>query len=885
MHFNRFKKYLNVLLCILFIAGTLSTYATNLNNLKGTVSILPPELRDVSLLEGAVAWESGFVRQLYDFGPMRSYEPIKRGAESIKDYRTILNKDYKKWEKKITSPIARLVHAYFYRVPGTMAASEFVLGKDHREASSKNLIHRLVPQITMLWLQKFIAPNGPLFFEKSGQIKEIVEMLTKKQPDPFFPNFCCHEQTPRIGNQGGGGSSNPQTDVLFNVLNDILLAALWNKCTELEDIRWYYETLKKELLSKIQVIHKAITVLPTAQKTTLSPRVEKAQKIVESFQGVLAQQKNVIEPFDYHLGEDIKKQAFAYTKADLMDPVKYEQFVYASLLKIEGPTDTTYGYASLSTISAASGGQFIKILEQGKDIVFTDCTENMMRNFFNHILWTTAGFNADLLKQYTGKEPRAEILGFYEKHKNPSLAGERQAHDDWTAVVSNIPYVVYNEYKSNQTIQTTPTTTGYMFVPSGTLQPFFENQGYVIVPEGSAVLYNLEANCHNIILLMDHVLNLGLFAGKDIALEVQRPDFIEQYLPVCFKYFGQIKESPQDIQEAQKKHTTIHLDVALTSVARFGRAAYPVTLTIDSGGHGFFDSVTKTDSGNIPLFWQRQDFVALENLLPSLQYLVPTSICLEWMDKNFITELWFYNTFFAQPIAIPDLAFALSKKSSFYPQTFIDLSEFLISRNADPSVRLNQTLQLYTHAFRSVQNYIRTIAIAQAGSQSSDFSMREDALFLFRSLVEIGQGYPESITAAQKNIQSFDLDDRRESLDLFKTLFEKGQGYPEAIVAAQTGLQSSDSDVQEDAIRLFMLLVENGQGYREAIVAGQKGMQIPDKYVQKASIKLFKALVKKGQGYPEAIAAVQNVLQNTNPEIEKLIQELHDQLKAQKQAL
>ncbi len=109
----------------LAISFALSIFFTNsvqpsLNNLKGTYSHLNPEQRHLSLIHGAVAWETGVIRQMYDYG--RIFPKIENVLRSNEESRkTIVG--YDKLEE--TSAVIRLIHALFYRVPETTTVTDF----------------------------------------------------------------------------------------------------------------------------------------------------------------------------------------------------------------------------------------------------------------------------------------------------------------------------------------------------------------------------------------------------------------------------------------------------------------------------------------------------------------------------------------------------------------------------------------------------------------------------------------------------------------------------------------------------------------------------------------------------------------------------------------
>ena len=81
----------------------------NINNIKGTYDILKDEYKNFSVIHGAVAWETGTIRRIYDLGALGYHGD------------------------KIKSHTIALVHKIFYRKPGTTSIAEFVATKEIRE--------------------------------------------------------------------------------------------------------------------------------------------------------------------------------------------------------------------------------------------------------------------------------------------------------------------------------------------------------------------------------------------------------------------------------------------------------------------------------------------------------------------------------------------------------------------------------------------------------------------------------------------------------------------------------------------------------------------------------------------------------------------------------
>jgi len=101
----------STLLAFTLLAATLCTPTlhANINNIKGTYDILKQEYKHFSVIHGAVAWETGTIRRMYDLGALGYHGD------------------------KIKSRTIALVHKVFYRKPGTTSIAEFVATKEIRE--------------------------------------------------------------------------------------------------------------------------------------------------------------------------------------------------------------------------------------------------------------------------------------------------------------------------------------------------------------------------------------------------------------------------------------------------------------------------------------------------------------------------------------------------------------------------------------------------------------------------------------------------------------------------------------------------------------------------------------------------------------------------------
>ena len=62
------KKLIRSLLACSLCSCFIGQFHANINNIKGTYDILQDQYKHLSVIHGAVAWETETIRRLYDLG-------------------------------------------------------------------------------------------------------------------------------------------------------------------------------------------------------------------------------------------------------------------------------------------------------------------------------------------------------------------------------------------------------------------------------------------------------------------------------------------------------------------------------------------------------------------------------------------------------------------------------------------------------------------------------------------------------------------------------------------------------------------------------------------------------------------------------------------------
>ena len=83
---NRFFRRISITILTFSLFISLHAHCM-LNNIAGTDTILHDDYKYLSLVHGAIAWETGVIRRLYDFGQIfPDYKEDKQGRKLIENY-------------------------------------------------------------------------------------------------------------------------------------------------------------------------------------------------------------------------------------------------------------------------------------------------------------------------------------------------------------------------------------------------------------------------------------------------------------------------------------------------------------------------------------------------------------------------------------------------------------------------------------------------------------------------------------------------------------------------------------------------------------------------------------------------------------------------------
>jgi len=198
--------------------------ATDLKNLKGMYSYFTrygdDRYKELSVLEGAVAWHRGVIRNLYDYAHGQKMDTPMLLERNDKNAREAFAEDMKKWVGGIESPIAKLVRGLFnyaagnrvatdfkvsnlildgYKVDNVFAPEEFAKKIAHIVGRLWWLKYHVKPENVEYWLQEvvgnqqnltylnFASGVGPNFLLKTSDAVLLKTIDGKRlQEDPIF---------------------------------------------------------------------------------------------------------------------------------------------------------------------------------------------------------------------------------------------------------------------------------------------------------------------------------------------------------------------------------------------------------------------------------------------------------------------------------------------------------------------------------------------------------------------------------------------------------------------------------------------------------------------------------------------------------------------------
>ncbi len=912
---KRYYKHIAVgIVLFLLFAGLLTNCM--LNNIKDTDSILHDNYKHLSLVDGAIAWETGVIRRLYDFGQIFPvYKQDKRGRKIIENYEKL----------EQTSRLVRLIHAFFYRVPGSTGEADFgvttqlavddltavklvadivaqceQLSQQHSQfQAAVNYVQDLIAMIADAgWLNKL----GPKVTRKNleQKIKDVQEKPWNLQADNAFVSMCksfAKNLAQDLGDEIMQTLAMHQqaAEKFFGViaavnknLRDLFKSEVFKKREEVES--FILQALHESDAQNPDVLYPPHTVEMILLAFVYKKYSYNRNLLKVFYDELNAQSDGKILVRD--LDEQWVKESFAavtqvealnaieqiFSAQDLMQSIKqhFAEFVYDTFQIRSFPAPVGYEKSSYE-------------YEAGKKTaLFADCMCNTMRNFINLYAYS-AGQNKftleKLLANMNISQMHSSLVKFLKDFDSVNMASSQQAHDAWLTVISNIPYVAYNRMIDGSTGLSTgalETGKGYIAIPENertdALLNWLKINRYQVV-EKNQYGYELQPSIKNIIIVLDHLLQLNLFAeAGGLAKEFMRPDFIVIYfskLCAAVKATGYLS-TQKDAERGELNKDFDALDYTAFKIYVTFNVAKVTSEFMTCYGHGELALIRAEgllEESKLRILLQRlSDFTGQ----PSLSLLVTNLLWKQQINFDYLTKSpgYLYINLFTVPLentgSLRHIVYNVFKVVTNTTSLTIKMviKDFLVRlAEKQPDVRQRQVVKREILKFivanlnqndciYSVNLFNDATQAAVEGINDSDLDVRVLSQELFGALFDKDQAFDKAIEVAKKSMGDEVADVRARALGLFENLVKRNKAFKEAMEAAVEGfLPHQGKGVRIWALKLFRALVDKSQAFKEAAKAAENGLVSQDDDTKNMALDLFIALFSKSEGFAEAIQA------------------------------
>jgi hypothetical protein len=842
-----------------------------LNNIAKTHHIIRDGFKHLSLVNGAIEWETGTIRRLYDYGEVF---PVYR---KDKQNRTFIAK-YDNLDK--THQTVRLIHTLFYRIPGSIEAACF--------GPTTQLY--LNPLVTIQTIAHIMAvceslPPELAIAESDAPIATIQEHFNQLLKPQALLNAHMGQVVLNALQE-----SNPQnTKRIYppHMVQAILLAFIYKKYSDDRNLLFtFYGELNNNLGKKILIpdINQTAWIKEVFKPARQSTALKEVGKILSYNTNDIADSNIMVsnvsevykydnDPFVFLVHAALKSlYKTIFSKNTEPAPVNTNTFVTIpeAEYSIEQDLDALVYYANqIRSFPTPVGYQTVayEYAPNKKTPNFPNCMETAFWNLICASAYDAQlnEFNASAIQKSTGvKRIHSTLDGFLSQFSHVSMASSTAAHGAWLSVVCHIPYVAYHRVIDTATSLSSIRSKekGYITIPEAEhadiLYDWLTNNEYQVC-KSTQHGYELRPSIRNIIILLNHLLQLNLFTETNpLAQEFMRADFAQAYFPklcVALNIRGYISTKNVDQLDctATPLYTTFYFPEVACSIST-------------TAGHGEFCLLSHEQS-------KEKEELTLKKMLktincadnPDISVLVAHMLCRQHIDSDHFKNYSEYNyiNLFATPLENTGLDFAhlLTKIiASAAAHTKIDMTNLVLrlaEKQPDSAVRDKMRFRVghifmnsLTHNDCNTQqiDYSKIIAIAE-----ENIAYTEESLTLFKKLVEKDQGFKQAIKAAECCINSRDQYLRGLALDLFKTLIHKNQGITEAM---QT-LKRCEST--QSKINLCKMLINKNQDIAEIIQIAEYGMRYG---YEKESLDLFKMLINNNYGFAQAAHAASKSLLN-----------------------
>lgn len=940
----------NFLLTLLLVTLLWQSADCMPKNIKGTDSVVADEYKHLSLVNGAIIWETGVIRRMYDYGNITPI--IKKVKTTGRDQIIGFEDDY--------DGTVRLIHALFYRIPNMPGESSFLETKNFKDGvDAKKIIESIA---NVLIICEKLEASYPDF-------KEAVELMIEKSTNSektrslFNSILSAPWNQQQLGVLESSYSQKPaESDDLKNAKQSLssIQKQLKGKPTDKQkdkivelkhQIKVLEDTAKAEgsgrtlpadilkiknycqLLGSISKTFDEIMAAGGATKGTYGEFFHKSLRAFDEknpdalypphiTQAVLlgfiyksySEDRSLLHYFYEQLNNGLDKKFLVDNKnidpndsyPDSMnadDALKVVIDVTKKLPVSPNSYLADFLYYPMFVRALPKPLNDATIRYEYKPGIFTpsmpNCMENTLHNLFNLLSYNpaTVKFDLNILAHRMNKfvdngtikteSFNKDLIAFFEKFSSLNTAGSIAAHEAWLRIISNIPYIAYMRNIDGTSGKVTYSKdAGYIRLSTHDalpqeLEDFVRSKNYEVLG-ADEYGYELMPSIRNLIVLFNHLLNLGLFDHEPLEKAFIRQDFIKEYFPKLCTTLNVTGYQTQD--ENGKEHDTqINFDeqdylmvvnYAVWRVPYTSKEDFSCIIGTQNQVHGSVDLLSSVGEKN-----EEELFEIVENVPGKIAESLGLVLCSNILNRNMVSlssithapkltdkHLLIFSLPLEHEANFNGILNFVSKQSpALNPVLNREICHVLLKMALNlPESRRTEAL---TNVFEKLGVYIeskyhieRAVADAYKSVQSTNKNHQLQGLKLFNVLVNKRQGFQQAATAASDAIRSPDKNIQVSGFDLFNTLFEKNQGYEQAATAASDAIKNANLDMRNLGLDLFKALFEKNQGSEQAATAASDAIMSPDKNIRNLGVNLFKALFEKNQGYEQAATAASEAL-------------------------
>lgn len=583
MHFYLSKKIVltavfNMLAYFFVVSGLYAIQA----NLKGTYAILNDDYKYLSLIHGAIAWETGLIRNMYDYGQIYPKYEFKNDIN-----RTVIS-GYTNLDQ--THRMIRLVYIFFYRIPGSAGISDFcptIMLKNRNTNFVAGKLAELIALIIKaeaLWaltvnafdvyqlantelqtINDAISFVSQLEISTNKQLKNINVASGIKENIKVGITEKTKRRATLLPTKIDNCLNNPANiQDLKSITEDPLFLHVTK--SDGQPIKEFIATLARidEWFNALftQVINDHIK--PLTLSDIIMNALIKEQKILypnNMLYSVLlgflyafsSKDRASIQHFYTVLhqsldGKILKKNFSSDWLDDSYEPITAKEALDRVKLSYEKAQndlsfdDLAYYILQINSFPnlATTTNTYYQYTADARTTEFPDCMENAIRNFINLLAYDVDAnkFSVQALKTFI-KNPNHpinnDLVKFITKFYKVNDNNSDQVHQEWISIVSNIPYVTYMKSTNILLDKSDNPKNDFIRISKNASDKLKSALGQYRVLGDGEYGYEIRPSLKNLILIINHLLNLQLFDGVD-DLEYVRPDFNKQYFPLlCSK--------------------------------------------------------------------------------------------------------------------------------------------------------------------------------------------------------------------------------------------------------------------------------------------------------------------------------------------------------------